>query len=152
VLEPCPVRPTSLGFQLRLVFMYDVSPLSPSSRFCFIYCEMRASNLSLVIATGCYFLWVVGADDIGTAQEASVSQDSSSQGPVNVGITPQILTPRAPYAVTWSGCPGCSSFQVNLVRILTVTVQDPTVIAYPPLTRMYTCLQLLSGRRLCLLL
>lgn len=114
--------------------------------FAFIYSEMRASNLSLVIATGCYFLWVVGANDIATALEPSTSPGFSSQGPVNVGITPQILNPGATYAVTWSGCLGCSSFQVDLVRILTVTVRDSTVITYP-LARMYTCHQLFSERR-----
>lgn len=108
-------------------------PTAASSRFCFIYCEMRASNLSLAIATGCCLLWAVRAD--------RGVRDQVGLPPTNVTVTPTVLVPGAAYTVNWDDCiSGCEIIGVNLMEVGVITFNQVTTQSslYQPLQSMYS--------------
>jgi hypothetical protein len=103
-----------LPAQLNSLYMYNVSPLSARSRFCFNYCEMRASNLGLVIATGCCLLWGVKAQvhpsDSGLSNPLGITTTattSTSSGPFDFIVPTPTLFPGQVITVSWQDPPSC---------------------------------------------
>jgi hypothetical protein len=82
---------------------------------------MRASNLSLVIATGYCLLWAqVTVAQVTVAQE-TLAHGPSAQGPSNISISPPSVTPSGVYTVFWAAS---SDVVVDDVRLVGVGVVD----------------------------
>jgi hypothetical protein len=89
---------------------------------------MRASNFSLVIATGS-LLWASGAWGQSSSDTPPTGVGSNTkQGPL---VFPLTSTQGEPYTVSWNGChQDCSVLYVSLVEVETftsVSVQTNTV-------------------------
>jgi hypothetical protein len=110
VLEPVPRATHASWLSAEGGINVGCQPIVASSRFCFIYCEMRASNLSLVIATVCCLLWTVRAQ---TGEETF-----QGGAPSNITVVPTTLIANEPFTVSWQdGTANCFIGGVNLVEI-----------------------------------
>lgn len=85
--------------------------------FAFICCEMRASNLSLVVATGYCLLWAPGTLAQVIPAQDTPAQVLSARGPSCISIQPSTLTPGKAIIVLWAAPTYVSVYNVNLVGV-----------------------------------
>jgi hypothetical protein len=77
---------------------------------------MRASNLSLVIATGYCLLWAPGTLAQGPSAQGPSAQGPLAQGPSNISIRSLPMTPGV-YTVFWAAPSDVVVDYVNLVGV-----------------------------------